>query len=115
MRKIGQLNESMRAALLASDLPAYLWFEVYKAMCHTQNIVPSSLLQRELKKEKEREEQLKKEEEAAGREGNSDPGEQGEAKANAAAETPEVPVRDMIPWCFTEMSRTSSSSSWSAS
>ena len=41
-RKIGQLNESTRAALLASDLPAYLWPEVYMAMCHTQNIVPSS-------------------------------------------------------------------------
>ena len=34
--KIGQLNESTRAALLASDLSAYLWPEVYMAM----NIVP---------------------------------------------------------------------------
>ena len=49
--KIGQLNESTRAALLASDPPAYLWPEVYVAMCRTQNIVPSSALQRELKKE----------------------------------------------------------------
>ena len=49
-RQIGQLNESTRAALLASELPAYLWPEVYMAMCHTQNIVPSSALQRELKK-----------------------------------------------------------------
>ena len=53
-RNIGQLNESTRAALLASDLPAYLWPEVYMAMCHTQNIVPTSALQRELmKKQKE--------------------------------------------------------------
>ena len=57
-RKIGQLNESTHAALLASDLPAYLWPEVYMAMCHTQNIVPSSALQWELKKEKQ--EQLEK-------------------------------------------------------
>ena len=49
-RKIGQLNESMRDALLASNLPAYLWPEVYMAMCHTQNVVPSSALQQELKK-----------------------------------------------------------------
>ena len=49
-RKIGQLNESTRAALLASDLPAYLWPEVYMAMCHTQNTVPGCALQRELKK-----------------------------------------------------------------
>ena len=54
-RKIGQLNESTRAALLASDLPASLWPEVYMAMCHTQNIVPSSALQRELKKKKKKE------------------------------------------------------------
>ena len=39
-RKIGQLNESTRAALLAGDLPVYLWPEVYMAMCHTQYIVP---------------------------------------------------------------------------
>ena len=60
-RKIGQLNESTHAALLASDLPAYLWPEVYMAMCHTQNSVPSGALQRELKKkEKERREKLMK-------------------------------------------------------
>ena len=52
-RKTGQLNESTRAALLASDVPAYLWPEVYMAMCHTQNIVPSSALQRELKKKEQ--------------------------------------------------------------
>ena len=43
-RKTGMLNEAVRAALLASDLPAYLWSEVYMAMCHTQNLVPSSSL-----------------------------------------------------------------------
>ena len=60
-RKIGQLNEPARAALLASDLPAYLWLDLYIAMCHTQKIVPSSALQRELKKkEKECLEQLMK-------------------------------------------------------
>ena len=53
-RKIGQLNESTRAALLASDVPAYLWPEVYMAKCHTQNMVPSSALQRELKKKEQR-------------------------------------------------------------
>ena len=46
-RKIGVLYEAVRAALLASDLPAYLWPEVYMAICHTQNLVPSSALQRE--------------------------------------------------------------------
>jgi hypothetical protein len=94
-RKIGQLNESTRAALLASDLPAYLWPEVYMAMCHTQNIVPSSALQRELKKEKK--EQLEKKAQKEGEEG-STPGEQGDAAAQAAAESLEVPVRDMIPY-----------------
>jgi hypothetical protein len=93
--KIGQLNESTRAALLASDLPAYLWPEVYMAMCHTQNIVPSSALQRELKKEKK--EQLEKKVQKDGEEG-STPGEQGDAEAQAAAESLEVPVRDMIPY-----------------
>ena len=58
-RKIGQLNESTRAALHASDLPAYLWPEVYMATCHTQNIVPSSALQRDLKKKKKKEHQEK--------------------------------------------------------
>ena len=94
-RKIGQLNESTRAALLASDLPAYLWLQVYMAMCHTQNIVPSSALQRELKKEKK--EQLEKNAQKEGEEG-STPGEQGDAEAQAAAESLEVPVRDMIPY-----------------
>ena len=94
-RKIGQLNESTRAALLASDLPAYLWPEVYMAMCHTQNIVPSSALQPELKKEKK--EQSEKKVKKDGEEG-STPGEQGDAGAQAAAESLEVHVRDMIPY-----------------
>ena len=91
-RKIGQLNESTRAALLASDLPAYLWPEVYMAMCHTQNMVPSSALQWELKKK----EQLKKKGEKSSGKGKSAPGETGEAKA--AAEPVEAPFRDMIPY-----------------
>ena len=94
-RKIGQLNESTRAALLPSDLPAYLWPEVYMAMCHTQNTVPSSALQRQLKKEKK--EQLEKKVKKDGEEG-STPGEQGDAAAEAAAESLEVPVRNMIPY-----------------
>ena len=44
------LNEAVRAALHASDLPAYLWPEVYMAMCHTQHLVPSIALQRERRK-----------------------------------------------------------------
>ena len=72
-RKIGQLNESTHAALLASDMPAYLWPEVYMTMCHTQNIVPSNALQRELKK---KEQQKKKEVKSSG-EGDSAPGETG--------------------------------------
>ena len=63
-------------------------------MCHTLNMVPSSALQRELKKE-----QHKKKEEKPSEEGDSAPGETGEAKA--AAEPVEIPVRDMIPWRFT--------------
>ena len=93
-RKIGQLNEPTSAALLASDPPAYLWPELYMAMCHTQNIVPSSALQRELKNVKK--EQLEKAKKKDGEEG-STPGEQGDAVAQAAADLLEVPVRDMIP------------------
>ena len=94
-RKIGQLNESTHAAPLASDLPAYLRPEVYMAMCHTQNIVPSSALQRELKKkQKERLEKLMK----GDGEESSTPGEQGDAAAQAAADSPKVPVTDMIPY-----------------
>ena len=93
--KIGQLNESTRAALLASDLPAYLWPEVYMAMCHTQLIVPNSALQWELKKKQK--EQLEKAIKGTGGEV-STPGKQGDAAAQAAADLPEVPVRDMIPY-----------------
>ena len=59
-RKRGQLNESFRSTLLANDPLAYLWPKVYMSMCHTQNLVPSSALQQELKKK------LKKEEEDVG-------------------------------------------------
>ena len=45
--KIGMSSEAVQAALLASNLPAYLWPEVYMAMCHIQNLIPSSALQRE--------------------------------------------------------------------
>ena len=48
------------------------------AMCHTQNIVPSSALQRELKKEKK--EQLEKSMKKDDEDG-STPGEQGDAAA----------------------------------
>ena len=65
------------------------------AMLHTQIIMPSSALQRELKK---KEQQRKKEEKSSG-DGDSVPGETGEAKA--AAEPVEIPVRDMIPGCLT--------------
>ena len=64
------------------------------AMCHTQNIVPSSALQRELKKK----EQQKKEEKSSGG-GHSALGETGEAAA--AAEPVKPPVRNMIHGCFT--------------
>ena len=56
-RKIGMLDEAVRAALLASDLPAYLWPEVYMAMCHIQNLVPCNALQRERRKVIERQEE----------------------------------------------------------
>ena len=104
-RKIGQLNKSTRAVLLASVPPTYLRPEVYMAMCHTQNTVPSSALQRELKKKKkERLKKMKKDvEEAECGEGVSVPGEQGEVEAQTAAESPEAQVRDKIPWCFTAM------------
>ena len=36
--------------VFASDLPAYIWPEVYMAMCHSQNLVPSSALHRERRK-----------------------------------------------------------------
>ena len=88
-------------ALLAGDLPANMWPEVYKAMRHIQNIVPSSALQRGLKKkEMERREQVKKVDaaEAGGGEGKPAPWEQGEAGAKAAAASTGPPVRDMISW-----------------
>ena len=99
-RKLSQLDESTSAALLASDLSAYLWLEVHMAICDTENIVSSSGLQRELKKKKN--EQLENAMNGAGGEV-STPGEQGEAAAQAvaaqaAADSLEVPVRDMISY-----------------
>ena len=48
------------------------------AMCHTQNIVPSSALQRELKKkEQQKQKDKQKKEEKSSGEGNSAPGETG--------------------------------------
>ena len=89
-RKIGILNEAVRAALFTSDLPAYLWPEVYMAMCHTQNLVPSSALQRERRKAIKRQEEYEQEEmnlvaeadavgqeDTAGGRGTSDQGEPG--------------------------------------
>ena len=89
-RKIGMLKEAIRAALLTSDLPAYLWPEVYMAMCHTQNLVPSSALQRERRKAIKRQEEYEQEEmnlaaeadaagqeDTAGGQGTSDQGEPG--------------------------------------
>lgn len=65
------------------------------AICHIQNMVPSSALQRERKKT-ERERLERENEEAAGL-GDSAPGEQGEAGAATAA-SPELRIRDIIPY-----------------
>ena len=54
--KTSQLNDSVRSTLLASDLAAYLWPKVYMAMCNTRNMVPSSALQRELKRKQKQQE-----------------------------------------------------------
>ena len=57
-RKIGQLNGSVRSTPFACrDLPAYLWPEMYMAMCHIQNLVLRVPLQRELKKEHKQQEE----------------------------------------------------------
>ena len=105
------LNEAVRAALLASDLPAYLWPEVYMAMCHTQNLVPSSALQREHRKVIKRQEQYEQEEmnlaaeadaagqeEAVGGQGTSDQAEPGGLQKMKKAAPPEIPIQDMIPY-----------------
>ena len=63
------------------------------AMCHAQNIVPSSALQRELKKKKK--DQLEKAKKADGGEG-STPGEQGDAAAQTAADSPAVEGHDPL-------------------
>ena len=109
-RKIGMLNEAVRAALLASDLPAYLWPEVYMAICHTQNLVPSSALQRERRKAIKRQEEYEQEEvdlateadaagqeDTAGGQGTSDQGEPGGLPQKKKAVPPEIPIQDMVP------------------
>ena len=110
-RKIGMPNEAVRAALLASDLPAYLWPEVYMPMCHTQNLVPSSALQRERRKAIKRQEEYEQEQmnleaegdaggrdDAAGHQSTSDRGEPGCLQQKKKAAPPEIPIRDMIPY-----------------
>ena len=110
-RKIGMLNEAVRAALLASDMPAYLWPEVYMAMCHTQNLVPSSALQLERRKVIKRQEEYEQEEmhleaeadtagqdDAAGSTATSDQGEPGGLQKKQKAAPPEIPIQDMIPY-----------------
>ena len=109
-RKIGMLNEAVIAALFASDLPVYLWQEVYMAMCHAQNLVPSSALQRERRKVIKRQEEYEQEEmnlaaqadavgqeEAVGGQGTSDQGEPGGLQKKKKAAPPEIPIQDMIP------------------
>ena len=46
-RKIGLLGESVHAAMTGANLHARLWPEAYMAMCHAQNLTPSSALERE--------------------------------------------------------------------
>ena len=110
-RKIGMLNEAVRAALLANDLPAYLWPEVYMATCHAQNLVPSSALQRERRKAIKRQKEYEQEEmnleaeadatgreDTAGNQGASDQGEPGGLQQKKKAAPPEIPIHDMIPY-----------------
>ena len=110
-RKIGMLTEAVRAALLASDLPAYLLPEVYMATCHTQNLVPSSALQREWRKAIKRQEEYEQEEmnlaaeaDAAGQEdttggqGTSDQGEPGGLPQKKKAAPSEIQIHDMTPY-----------------
>ena len=81
------------------------------AMCHTQNLVPSSALQRERRKVIKRQEENEQEEmnlaaeadaagqdDAAGDQGTSDQGEPGGLKKKKKAAPPETPMQDMIPY-----------------
>ena len=45
--KIGQLERAVRAVLLESDVPAFLWPEAFMHVCHVQNPTPSSALARD--------------------------------------------------------------------
>ena len=105
-RKIGILGESVRAAMTCSNLPAHLSPEVYMAMCHTQNLTPSSALEREgkrrLRKQAQSEfEAEQQDQQAAEGEENAQQGEtRGLKKKRDEAEgpvVPDMPVRDMIP------------------
>ena len=109
-QKIGMLNEAVRDAMLASDLPVYLWPELYMAMCHTQNLVPSSALQRERRKVIKLQEEYEQDEmnlaaeadaagqdDAAGDQGTSDQGEPMGLQKKKKAAPPEIPIKDMIP------------------
>ena len=103
-KTIGQLNESVRSTLLASDLRAYLCPEVHMSMCHTQNLVLSSALQRELKKrQKQEEEDMAQHQEqtdattSTHNTGDKKRGELGVKKAKAARQpSDEIPIRNMI-------------------
>ena len=105
------LNEAVRAALLARDLPAHLWPEVYMAMCHTKNVVPSSALQRERQKVIKRQQECEQEEmnldakadaagqdDAAGTKGTSDQGEPWGLQTKKKAAPHEIRIQDMIPY-----------------
>ena len=126
-RKIGMLNEAVRAALLASPLPAYLGPEVYMAMCHTQNLVPSSALLREWRKVIKRQEEHEQEEmnlaavanaagqeEAVGGQGISDQGEPGGLQKKKKAAPPEIPIQDMTPYLLFHRDVTNEEVRWLA-
>ena len=80
-------------------------------MCHTQNLVPSSALQRERRKAIKRQEEHEQEEmnlaaeayaagqeDTAGGQGTSDQGEPGGFPQKKKAAPPEIPIQDMVPY-----------------
>ena len=81
------------------------------AVCHTQNLIPSSALQRERRKAIKRQEEYEQEEmnleakadaagrdESAGNQGASDRGELGSLQQKKKAAPPKIPIHDMIPY-----------------
>ena len=81
------------------------------AMCHTQNLVPSSALQRERRKAIKRQEEYEQEEmtleaeadaagqeDTAGDQGTSEQGEPGGLQQKKKAASPEIPIQEMIPY-----------------